>query len=237
MSTTMATKKHNLKLLVDTTSNKVLFAEAGKEVVDFFFGLLALPIGSVVNLLTKKCMIGSLGELYWSLESMSDTYIQSGRNKASLLNPVVASSARPNTLLLEGGSSSCAPKRWYNCGNSGYSSCSRQYYTDVNGTQCPSCRYQMTKELNYVGNSSNVEMDESGGIVKEVVTYMVMDDLAVMPMSTISSITLLNKFNIKDVGSLQERVVELGMDEGLKLLRASLRSKSVLTDVFLVGEK
>ncbi|KAK1270171.1 hypothetical protein QJS04_geneDACA022801 [Acorus gramineus] len=69
------------------------------------------------------------------------------------------------------------------------------------------------EKLKYVGNSSNVEMDESGGIVKEVVTYMVMDDLAVMPMSTISSITLLNKFNIKDVGSLQERVVELGMDE------------------------
>jgi hydroxymethylpyrimidine/phosphomethylpyrimidine kinase len=42
---------------------------------------------------------------------------------------------------------------------------------------------------------------------------MVMDDLVVQPMSTISSITLLNKFNIKEVGSLQEKVVEMGMDE------------------------
>ncbi|MCD7471694.1 hypothetical protein HAX54_012309 [Datura stramonium] len=51
------------------------------------------------------------------------------------------------------------------------------------------------------------------GFVKEVVTYMVMDDLLVMPMSTISSITLLNKFNVKDVGALQEEVVHFGMEE------------------------
>ncbi|KAK1285483.1 hypothetical protein QJS10_CPB20g00896 [Acorus calamus] len=230
----MTTKKHNLKLLVDNSSNKVLFAEAGKEVVDFLFGLLALPIGSVVKLLSKKCMIGSLGELYGSLESMNDTYIQPDKNKASLLNPVVASSARPNTtLLLEGGSSS-APEIGYNCGNY---NCSTEYFTDVHGTQCPNCQRQMTNVMKYVvGDSSNVVMDGSGGLVKGVVTYTVMDDLAVMPMSTISIITLLNKFQVKDIGSLEERIVELGMDEGLKLLLASLQSKTVLTDVFLVNK-
>lgn len=40
-----------------------------------------------------------------------------------------------------------------------------------------------------------------------------MDDLIVRPMSTISSITLLNKFKIKDVGVLEERVIDMGMDE------------------------
>ena len=49
--------------------------------------------------------------------------------------------------------------------------------------------------------------------MKGVVTYMVMDDLEVKPMSTISSITLLNKFNVKHIGALEEQVVELGMDE------------------------
>uniref|UniRef100_A0A7N2MEY0 Uncharacterized protein n=1 Tax=Quercus lobata TaxID=97700 RepID=A0A7N2MEY0_QUELO len=55
----------------------------------------------------------------------------------------------------------------------------------------------------------------------------------VKPMSTISSITLLNKFNVKQLGDLEEKVVELGMEEGVKLLKASLQSKNVLTDVFL----
>jgi hypothetical protein len=42
---------------------------------------------------------------------------------------------------------------------------------------------------------------------------MVMDDLVIQPMSTISSITLLNKFNVKEIGTLQETVVEMGMEE------------------------
>ncbi|XWS75029.1 hypothetical protein CRYUN_Cryun01aG0050000 [Craigia yunnanensis] len=42
---------------------------------------------------------------------------------------------------------------------------------------------------------------------------MVMDDLMVEPMSTISSIALLNRFNVKDVGALEEKTIKIGMDE------------------------
>ncbi|KAL3828506.1 hypothetical protein ACJIZ3_017308 [Penstemon smallii] len=51
-------------------------------------------------------------------------------------------------------------------------------------------------------------------------------------MSTISSITLLNKFNVKEVGSLQEKLVHIGMKEAVKLLKTSLYSKKVLTGSF-----
>ncbi|CAL9017780.1 unnamed protein product [Prunus brigantina] len=34
--------KATLKLLIDTKSHKILFAEVSKEVVDFFFSLLAV---------------------------------------------------------------------------------------------------------------------------------------------------------------------------------------------------
>jgi len=57
--------------------------------------------------------------------------------------------------------------------------------------------------------SSSIE----GGYVKGVITYMVMDDLEVKPMSIISAITLLTKFNVRDVGAVEEKVVDLGMDE------------------------
>ncbi|KAI9127734.1 hypothetical protein K1719_000727 [Acacia pycnantha] len=72
-----------------------------------------------------------------------------------------------------------------------------------------------------------------GGFVKGVVTYTVMDDLEVRPMSTISTVALISKFKVKDIASLQEKVVELGMEEGIKLLKASLQCKNVLTSVFL----
>ncbi|KAM4094086.1 hypothetical protein ACJW30_06G168800 [Castanea mollissima] len=86
----------------------------------------------------------------------------------------------------------------------------------------------MNSKLNFVDPPST-----KGGYVKEVVTYMVMDDLEVKPMCTTSTFTLLNKFNVKELGVLEEKVVDLGMDEGVKLFKASLQSKSVLTDVFL----
>ncbi|KAK4835097.1 hypothetical protein QYF36_005160 [Acer negundo] len=42
------------------------------------------------------------------------------------------------------------------------------------------------------------------------------------------------RFNVQNVGSLEEKTVDFGVDEGLKLLKASLECKNVLTSVFLV---
>ena len=70
----------------------------------------------------------------------------------------------------------------------------------------------MNFELNFVVSPSkkNAVSSSEGGYVKGVVTYMVMDDLVVKPMSAISIITLLSKL---EVGALEEKVVDLGMDE------------------------
>nr|XP_023887937.1 uncharacterized protein LOC112000063 [Quercus suber] len=97
---------------------------------------------------------------------------------------------------------------------------------------CPSCGNVMNREKNMVDPPTPSASTERG-YVKGLVTYMVMDDLVVKPMSTISTITLLNKFNVQEFGALEEKVVNLGMDEGAKILKASLYSKTVLTDVFL----
>ncbi|WMV35339.1 hypothetical protein MTR67_028724 [Solanum verrucosum] len=58
--------------------------------------------------------------------------------------------------------------------------------------------------MNYIASEGvKGAVAAKGGFVKEAVTYMVTDDLVVKPMSPISSITLLNKFNVKNVGVLQ----------------------------------
>ncbi|CDP21203.1 unnamed protein product [Coffea canephora] len=100
---------------------------------------------------------------------------------------------------------------------------------------CPQCRNAMTISLKYVAPPAAQEAaaGDKGGFVKGVVTYMVMDDLVVKPMSTISSIALLNRFNVKEIEALEEKAVILGMNEALKLLKTSLESKSVLTNVFM----
>ncbi|KAM3704478.1 hypothetical protein ACB098_03G006500 [Castanea mollissima] len=237
----------SLKLLIDTESHRVLFAEADKNFIDFLFHILALPVGTFIALLTKQGMVGSLGNIYESIENLNITYLQPNLNKETLLKPKVhiPGGGTGVPLLLPNVESSSSSLKFYKCAGSdrpcvivvgNQSNNCKDYVADDNRAICPSCEKVMSHELNFVpspratnaGSSSSEE-----GYVKGVVSYMVMDDLVVKPMSTISSITLLNSFNVKDLGALEEKVIHLGIDEGVKLLKASLRSKNVLTDVFL----
>ncbi|GJN05778.1 hypothetical protein PR202_ga23442 [Eleusine coracana subsp. coracana] len=88
------------------------------------------------------------------------------------------------------------------------------------------------------GSGTAVQQSTGGkGFVQGIVTYTVLDNLTISPMSAISSITLLNTFAVKDLGDLQEKNVLLGYKEGLAILKASLQSQTVLTDVFLGNRK
>ena len=62
-------------------------------------------------------------------------------------------------------------------------------------------------------SSSSSAANNEQVYVKGGVSYMIMDDLVVTPMSTISSITLLNQFEVKEIGVLRERVIDVGMSE------------------------
>ncbi|XP_059274707.1 uncharacterized protein LOC132029474 [Lycium ferocissimum] len=224
---TNSESKLRFKLLIDTKARKVLFAEAEKDCVDFLFHILSLPVATVVRLLKEKGMsYGCLPNLYDSVENMNDTFIQSKdillKPKSSVWNspvPFLSLNDVPTTQ-----------KAFYGCSNTR----THSTVSDDTSARCITCQYPMSRKLMYVAPQGVKEsVAATGGFVKEVVTYMVMDDLVVKPMSTISSITLLNKFNVKDVGVLQEEVVNFGMEEALKLLKASFESKIVLTNVFM----
>ncbi|XP_075672031.1 uncharacterized protein LOC142641476 [Castanea sativa] len=235
----------SLKLMIDRESQRVLFAEAGKEFIDFLFHILALPVGTFIPLFEKQGMQGSFGNIFESIENLGSIYLQPSVNKEILLKPKVHISGGGGSglpLLLQNvesspSSSSSRSTKFYRCKNVS-SSCDPYVAYDIRAI-CPSCSQVMNCEQNMVDPPSRSATKTSssyteGGYVKGLVTYMVMDDLEVKLMSTISSITLLiNKFNVKGIRALEEKVVNFGMDEGVKLLKASLYSKSVLTDIFL----
>uniref|UniRef100_A0A8I6XQC5 DUF674 domain-containing protein n=1 Tax=Hordeum vulgare subsp. vulgare TaxID=112509 RepID=A0A8I6XQC5_HORVV len=226
--------KLTMKLLVNSKTQRVLYAEAGKDVVDFLFSLLTLPVGTVVKLLSTETMVGSVGNLYGSVEKLDDTYISRDDAKKALLTPV-AGCQGGKLLQLEAAPPESA--YFYRCGSSihSYPNC-RNYVTKVSGSTCKCCNTKMTTQLVEVVDplAGVVSSAAAGaGYVQRIVTYTVMDDLKVSPMSSISGITLLNKCGVTDIGSLQEKTVQLGYDEGLEILKASLQSKTVLTDVFL----
>lgn len=214
---TTCDSKLSLKLLIDPKAKKVLFAEAEKDCVDFLFHILSLPVSTVIRLLkTKGLNYGCLPNLYDSVENLNETYIQSNQDKNILLKPkspvgifsvpFLALSDVPAQKISYG----CSR---YACGSNSYSI---YYVTDVPNSQCPNCEYPMSRKLTYlVPQGVNKPVGTTGtGFVKEAVKYMVMDDLVVKPISVVSSITALNSyFNVKDVSSLQEKVVNLGMKE------------------------
>ncbi|KAL6575810.1 hypothetical protein OROHE_000791 [Orobanche hederae] len=207
----MATSSVSLRLLIDTQAKKVLFAEARKDFVDFLFHILSLPIGTIIDLLREQEMVGSLENLYESIENLDDF--------KTLSKPVATGSCIP--LL---GIKPCAPtsNNLYKC------ICNSRDCSHVLDGQlvvCPHCGKRLDnksscptrKRMKIKGKKkSNTEIvvrsDNKGGSAKGmVVTYMVTDDLAVTSMSANSSITLLlDKFNVKDVGILEEKVVRLG---------------------------
>ena len=227
-----------LKLLIDSESHRVLFAEAGKDFIDFLFHILALPVGTFIPLLKKQGMVGSLGSIYESIESLSTTYLQPKLNKETLLKPKVNFSGGGTgvpLLLPNVESSSSTSMKFYRC-ESHYNTNCFDYVTNYENAVCPSCQNVMTREIRFVDPPSAVSTGSSsseGGYVKGVVTYMVMDNLEVKPMSTISSITLLNKFDVKEIGALEEKVVELGMDEVCQLFFAFCVCMSLLLLCFV----
>lgn len=204
----LSSKKLSLKLLVDAESDRVLFAEAGKDFVDFLFSLLALPIGTVVRLLTKDGgggggMVGSIRNLYDSAEKLDHTFMLSARKKDLLLNPKASVSVcRSPLLLATNGAASYLPFQM-----------PPAFFSASSSSAFPTSA---------TGFSSRTSSSEEEGYVKGVVTYTVTDGLQVKPMSTISSITLLNHFNAKDLSSLQEKVVEIGMPQVTLSLPPSL---------------
>ena len=84
----------SLKLLIDTESQRVLFAEAGKEFIDFLLHILALPLGTFIPLFEKQGMLGSFGNIYESIDNLRsiDDYLQPDVDKETLLKAKVDNS-------------------------------------------------------------------------------------------------------------------------------------------------
>ncbi|XP_014512014.1 uncharacterized protein LOC106770734 [Vigna radiata var. radiata] len=225
--------KLTLKLLIDTKREKVLYAETSKSVVDFLFNLLCLPIATVIRIVNKNQIVGSLGNLYQSVENLDETYMQPGQHKNLLLKPS-ALMFSPISGLLPSDNDSSSNSSSNDSTDVFYRyQYHRDYVTCDRTIHCPNCKLSMNAQMNFVGEKVANEIAKKSGFVKEVVTYIVMDDLTIEPLSDISFPTLLNKFNVKDLDDLETKVIELDMNEGVNLLKASMQSKTVLTDVFL----
>ncbi|KAL7173428.1 hypothetical protein ACSBR2_032815 [Camellia fascicularis] len=207
MATTTTNPKISLKLLIDANSNKVLFAEAGKDFVDLLFGLLELPLGTILALLTElddtAATYWSLSKVYQSVQNLDNDYLQPNQTKDTLLRPKIGASNTAKTPLLKQFLAMADPPNQTKVSQSQYQYSPSPYGPSPYSASAFGCSVVPIKQ-----NENMVQ-----GYVKGVVTYMVMDDLMVKPMSSISSIALLNNLKVKDITCLHEKTVTVDMNE------------------------
>ncbi|CAO2204590.1 unnamed protein product [Urochloa humidicola] len=230
-----------IKLLIAKDAQVVVFAEAGKDAVDFLLGLLVMPPAAMFRLLGKDKQdrpMGALATLYDSVERMDPEYMQSPATRAALLNPgpahpAVVAEARGYLSLVP--PPAPAPQAHFPAPAppSPYGPRRAPGLSSLKGRPLP------LPPFNVHGQDCcpAAQAQESGGFVRGLVTYTVMDDLTLMPMSSISTIARLRRLGVEDDSALEERTVKIGYQEGLEILKASLVSKTVLTDVFLAKKK
>ncbi|KAH0632202.1 hypothetical protein KY285_034930 [Solanum tuberosum] len=199
------TKKLELKLTVRKSTNKVLCAEAGNDFVDFLFGFLTIPIGSIEDALKGSSGLGCIDNFYKSVEALDSKWFNMRPKQNTYWNEEIPSVNLKMILLNPG----VAPYH-----NSEYQ------------------LLQIFEGKSEIYNLHDIRQFVRGAFVakcqrfaKEPFLFYVMDNLEVRSLSSTSTICLLRELNVP-LNDIEEQMISIGESEALNLLKASLTSSS-----------
>uniref|UniRef100_A0A3Q7XX29 Uncharacterized protein LOC101500403 n=1 Tax=Cicer arietinum TaxID=3827 RepID=A0A3Q7XX29_CICAR len=246
--TTQTEEEVTLKLLVNKVTNKVIFAEAEKDFVDVLFSFLTFPLGTISRLLEKESSIGplrfgSVNTLYHSVEDLDKGCFGKHVSKEMLLQTANSSQHYCRNVKLNIDDSE--PTEYFVC--SKFPSCDGdRLVISINKHNCCHCGSPMTRSV--------LLKHFNDGFVKDGATFIITDDLTVMPNSMdITNFGFLQNFGIKNATSVKEMTVSVTKEKYatviaaaildfelqlhwlhvLDLLKCSLFSKTALTHLFL----
>ncbi|KAF3773273.1 hypothetical protein EJ110_NYTH48347 [Nymphaea thermarum] len=234
-----------LKLLIDRRTKTVVFGEAGKELVDFLFSLLSLPLATIVGLLGTHSVPGSLGKLFDSIEKLDNTYILTKSStpkqvKEELLNPTLPPNiykvglkklpwnsplpAGDEMLLYSCHGSSCI---YYKCAD-----CCYRQVASVSGTRCPSCAGKICCKVQFLKSSNKRKFLKSSNsssppAIKTIDHQRDVEGFVqgvvtytITDELTISPLSTISAvlLRVHDLATLEERIVTVGRHESMVLL-------------------
>ncbi|WJX76461.1 hypothetical protein P8452_59877 [Trifolium repens] len=186
-----------------------------------------MPLGTIARLVQKESTIGPinigcLNSLYKSVADMDQGCFSTDKIKQMLLQPINFAEDYCNTLKLN--IDDTQPTNYFTCLSY------HDLITSANKDKYKChCGYSF---LTTVFPKSFLQ-----GFVNGVATFIITDDLNVMPNCLdYASFGLLQEIGIKNTSSVKEIVLNLTKEKVLDLLKCSLLSKSPLTDFFL-GKK
>ncbi|KAH6788976.1 hypothetical protein C2S51_003982 [Perilla frutescens var. frutescens] len=205
-----------LKVCLQKSTNKFLFAEATNEFVEFLFSFVTVPLGGVEFLLGGSTGLKNIDNLYKSVtDSIDNKYFMTPEMKNRLLNPKLAHGYISSNQFLP--LTPDTPPKLYH------------------GLQWNESRKLLETCFHHEKGVSLVDSFKSsegrGYYVKKQTICFVTDDLTVTP-SLATSISILNGKGIP-LSDLKEIELQIGLEEALSILKASLTSKTPLSDVLI----
>ncbi|KAL6535897.1 hypothetical protein OROHE_012741 [Orobanche hederae] len=210
-SPTSNTKQFIVKAFFHESKNKILFVEADDNFVEFLCSLLTVPLGGIERLLGGSTTLKNIDNLYKSIQNINaDKYLKTQGAKTMLLNPKLPpgnKSAYQIFPLIEE-----IPRGFYFCKSSHF-----EFFS-----------YHSTCDFRY----QPVSFRFPNGPIKYVTgpaMFMVTDDLIVTPLCATSSLSIFNRLKIP-LSDVREMELNVGLQEALSILRASLTSTCALTD-------
>ncbi|XP_058741767.1 uncharacterized protein LOC131614158 [Vicia villosa] len=216
-----------LTVFIDKEKNKVVYAEAGKDFVDVFFSFLTLPLGTIAKLVAKDSNIeavnfGSISSLYQSVSNLDEQFLWSNTCKEMLLNPRNSMQRYCQNMKLN--IDETQPLMYYFCEDE---TCRRENWYSL-------CTFK--DQLCTCGNLMNVVVPQKNntenGFVNHSSTFVISDNLFVMPNLLRTSLSLFQKLGIKDIDAVDKQTINISKKEVVDILKFSLISKTPLTDFF-----
>ncbi|XP_073137094.1 uncharacterized protein [Henckelia pumila] len=204
-------KRITVKALVQKSTNRILFAQAWQDFIDFLFSLLAIPLGTVQFLLGSNNCLGSINNLYRSISNLeSMKYMKNREIISRLLEPQIP----PHYL---------SSYQIFSLSQQTFQTLHRYY--DIStfklSSSPPSHRREYPMKV--------IDPKGRDSFVKGPAMFTVTDDLLVVTPPSTSIISTLNQMKVS-VSDVEEREIDIGMAEALSILKASLTSTCALTE-------
>ncbi|KAK7395223.1 hypothetical protein VNO78_15771 [Psophocarpus tetragonolobus] len=228
----------SLKLVVDKESNKVVFAEAGKDFVDVLFSFLTMPLGTIARLAQKESdigpvQVGCLSSLYQSVADLDKECFWTEKCKEMLLQPRNASEDYCTSLKLN--IDDTERTIHFMCTDT-IGDCLHSLVSTFRNSSCGCGRSMAFVSLCGYGCAHDHMYKVFNGFVKGGATFIVTDDLLVLPNTMDTDLGFFQSCGVKCLSSIQTMTVNVTKKKVLDLLKYSLLSKSTLTDLFLTNK-
>ncbi|KAG6416974.1 hypothetical protein SASPL_124415 [Salvia splendens] len=225
----------SLKVMINKEKTKVLFVEGSSHFTDILLSFLTLPLGRIIKVLHKHYgdetpTIGSLHNLYRSLANLDSPHFATEGAKETLLSPTSSFEDEIKQLKLDVTDS--PPNEYFKCICCGYRICRVVSVYYDHAEFCIKCGYR-TRIIIEQQEEVRCEAASGDGVfTMDIASFIIFDDLRTFPNET-GLLGIIRTIGIADMDKAEPIKVTLGFNEIMSLLKASLVSKTPLSDVIL----